>query len=130
MLKKVFHAWCWLGLSAIIPNIQTYQKHGQYVSPVASSSAPTIERYKTIFYSYPHAHTDQFSATAHVFNLRCMSLRGGKRSGDQQHHSFIGGDGRTVANVNNDGEIVGSTVPWIDALIKEKKKVCDRFLRA
>ncbi len=119
-------------MSAIIPNIQTYQNHGKQASPITSTGAHVIEGYNLNFlhpYSL-HSRNHEIRATAHAFNLRCMSLRGGKRSGVQEHHSFIGGDGRTVANVNNAGEIVGSTVPWIDALIKEKKKVLDMIVHS
>ena len=49
--------------------------------------------------------------------ISCMRLRGGKV------HEFFGEDGKTVANVNDNGEIVGSKIPWIDALIKKAKTV-------
>jgi hypothetical protein len=51
-----------------------------------------------------------------------MKLRGGRPTEDSIF-AFVGGDGKTVANVNTDGEVVGSTVPWIDALIKKKQTV-------
>jgi hypothetical protein len=125
MLKNVvFHAWFWLFLSESIPNIQTHPNFVKYIiSPILSTSVPVIVRYKNLLHLDAFAYHHKLSSTSHASNLRCMSLRGGKRSGVQDQHAFIGGDGRTVANVNNDGEIVGSTVPWIDALIKAKQKV-------
>lgn len=54
--------------------------------------------------------------------IKCIDLRGGRPS-ENFMHTFVGENGKTVANVNDDGEIVGSTVPWIDALIKKKNAV-------